>query len=176
MLFLLFAALVFEGYTAKRPANLLTSPNHGQPAGEPVLRADQPVVDLSHAEPAGARMPERTIALTFEDGPDPLWTPQVLDVLREHNAHATFFVVGANVMEHPELTRRIVAEGHEIGSHGFTHADFAGLPGWRRKLELGLTQHTLASVAGLRTGLFRPPYSTTPRELTGEALDRKSVV
>ncbi|GAB3414526.1 hypothetical protein GCM10027569_34980 [Flindersiella endophytica] len=171
LLFLLFAALVFQGYTAKRPANLLTSPAHDRSAGEPILPAGHPVVDLSHADPAGARMPERTIALTFEDGPDPLWTPRILDVLRKHDAHATFFVVGANVMEHPALTRRIVAEGHEIGSHGFTHADFAGLPGWRKRLELGLTQEALAGTAGVRTGLFRPPYSSTPQRLTGRAYD-----
>lgn len=60
-------------------------------------------------------MPRGTIALTFDDGPDPQWTPKILDVLARHRAHATFFQVGSQVNGHPELARRVLAEGHEIG-------------------------------------------------------------
>ncbi|MFI7604709.1 bifunctional polysaccharide deacetylase/glycosyltransferase family 2 protein [Micromonospora sp. NPDC049366] len=128
-------------------------------AGGPVLRLDGP-------DPISRAMPERTVALTFDDGPDPRWTPQVLDVLRRHHAHATFFVVGARVNEHPELVRRILAEGHEIGSHTFTHADLAGLPGWRRDLELALTRKSVAGATGREVTLFRPPFSSLPSELS----------
>ncbi|MER7888810.1 bifunctional polysaccharide deacetylase/glycosyltransferase family 2 protein [Micromonospora sp. NPDC094482] len=129
-------------------------------AGGPVLRLDRP-------EPVSRTMPDRTIALTFDDGPDPRWTPQVLDALRRHHAHATFFVVGARVNEHPELVRRILAEGHEIGSHTFTHADLASQPGWRRDLELSLTRKAIAGATGREVTLLRPPFSSLPSELTG---------
>ena len=81
------------------------------------------MLDLGGATPRSATAPKRTVALTFDDGPDPRWTPAVLDVLRRHGVHATFFVVGARVLEHPELSRRIVGEGHELGIHTFTHVD-----------------------------------------------------
>ena len=76
-----------------------------------------------------AAMPAGTVALTFDDGPDPRWTPQILDALREHGARATFFVVGSKVNRYPELARRIVADGHDIGVHTFTHADLTAVPG-----------------------------------------------
>ncbi|MEV4758900.1 bifunctional polysaccharide deacetylase/glycosyltransferase family 2 protein [Micromonospora sp. NPDC049559] len=150
----------------------------GHPAGaaaaapaDPGLTRGGPVVRLDGPTPVSRAMPARTIALTFDDGPDPEWTPRVLDVLRRHGAHATFFVVGSRVNEHPELARRIVAEGHELGSHTFTHPDLAVLPGWRRDLELGLTQNAIASATGRQVTLFRPPYSSGPGSLTGPDAD-----
>ncbi|GAA5018825.1 glycosyltransferase [Actinopolymorpha pittospori] len=116
-------------------------------------------------------MPARTIALTFEDGPDPRWTPQVLALLRRHNVHATFFLVGSKAAAHPGLTHRILAEGHDIGSHTYTHIDLAGAPGWRRALELTLTQRALAGVAGVNTYLFRPPYTSVPSALDATEYD-----
>ncbi|MFC0507495.1 bifunctional polysaccharide deacetylase/glycosyltransferase family 2 protein [Micromonospora costi] len=133
-------------------------------AGGPVLRLDQ-------SEPVTRAMPARTVALTFDDGPDPRWTPQVLDVLRRHHVHATFFVVGARVNEHPELVRRILAEGHEIGSHTFTHADLAAVPAWRRDLELSLTRKAVAAATGREVTLLRPPFSSVPSALDGPEYD-----
>ncbi|MEU4380538.1 bifunctional polysaccharide deacetylase/glycosyltransferase family 2 protein [Micromonospora echinofusca] len=128
--------------------------------GGPVLRLDQD-------RPISRAMPDRTVALTFDDGPDPRWTPQVLDALRRHGARATFFVVGARVNEHPELVRRILAEGHEIGSHSFTHADLGSAPDWRRDLELSLTRKAVAGAVGREVTLLRPPFSSQPSALTG---------
>ncbi|MEO3780745.1 bifunctional polysaccharide deacetylase/glycosyltransferase family 2 protein [Micromonospora sp. B11E3] len=125
-----------------------------------------PVLRLDDAKPVTRTMPARTIALTFDDGPDPRWTPQVLDLLRRHGAHATFFVVGARVNEHPELTRRILAEGHELGSHTFTHADLGSAPGWRQDLELSLTRKAIAGATGREVTLLRPPFSSVPAALT----------
>ncbi|MEU6012181.1 polysaccharide deacetylase family protein [Streptomyces sp. NPDC047453] len=102
----------------------------------------------------------RTIALTFDDGPDPVWTPRILDVLRRNHVHATFFVVGTEVVAHPELIRRIVAEGHQIGIHTFTHPDLAHLAPWQRSLELRETQLAVAGAAGVTTALLRPPFSS----------------
>ncbi|GII56943.1 bi-functional transferase/deacetylase [Planotetraspora thailandica] len=126
------------------------------------VRAGGPVVNMSGTRPQSLHVARRTVALTFDDGPDPKWTPQVLDVLRKHGATATFFVVGAHVAENPDLTRRIVAQGNEIGDHTYTHADVTTTPGWRTRLELSLTQKALAGTAGIHTRLVRMPYSSSP--------------
>ena len=68
---------------------------------------------------------ERKVALTFDDGPDPQYTPQILDALQQAGVHATFFIIGANGERHPELLRRIVDEGHELGNHTFTHPNIS---------------------------------------------------
>ncbi|WP_246178494.1 bifunctional polysaccharide deacetylase/glycosyltransferase family 2 protein [Actinomadura decatromicini] len=140
------------------------------PSGGPVpssVASGGPVVSVVDGAPRTRRTPPKTIALTFDDGPDPEWTPRVLDVLRRHGAHGTFFTVGARVAEHPALTRRILREGNEIGSHTYTHADLATVPAWRGRLELDLTQRALAGAAGVHTRLVRMPYSSRPDGLTG---------
>jgi cellulose synthase/poly-beta-1,6-N-acetylglucosamine synthase-like glycosyltransferase/peptidoglycan/xylan/chitin deacetylase (PgdA/CDA1 family) len=137
-----------------------TPPTQHVAGAGPVLRiaADGTVQD--GVMPAGA------VALTFDDGPDPQWTPQILDVLKLHHAHATFFVIGSKVNQYPDLVRRIVAEGHELGVHTFTHTELASAPQWRQRLELSLTQNAIAAATGRTTRLMRPPYSSTPDALT----------
>ncbi|MGW5669144.1 glycosyltransferase [Micromonospora sp. NPDC003776] len=121
-----------------------------------------PVLDARGAEPHSYRLPPRTIALTFDDGPDPTWTPRILDVLHRHHTPATFFVIGAQVARHPDLARRAVAEGHELGVHTFTHPDVTMLSGWRQRMEYAQTQMTIVDAAGVRTSLLRFPYSSVP--------------
>lgn len=110
----------------------------------------------------GGALPGR-VAITFDDGPDPEWTPQILDILRKHHAHATFFVLGANAENEPSLLRRIVAEGHELGSHTFTHGNLAMMPDSQIKLELNATQRVIQNATGRSTVLFRPPYDADSR-------------
>ena len=98
------------------------------------------------------------LALTFDDGPDPRWTPAILDILRQENVPATFFIVGKNGEAHPELIRRIVSDGHEIGNHTFTHPNLGEVPLSLTKLELTATQRLIESLTGRSTVLFRPPY------------------
>ena len=100
---------------------------------------------------------ERTVALTFDDGPDPVYTPQVLDVLARYDVQATFFVIGRRVDAHPELIRRIVAAGHAVGSHGYSHAILRGV--WPSEImtELEQSEVALYRAAGIRTRLFRHP-------------------
>jgi cellulose synthase/poly-beta-1,6-N-acetylglucosamine synthase-like glycosyltransferase/peptidoglycan/xylan/chitin deacetylase (PgdA/CDA1 family) len=125
-----------------------------------------PVIDAGQGRPRTVSPKARTIALTFDDGPDPVWTPRVLDLLKAQKVKATFFVVGTAVAAHPELARRIVAEGHQIALHTFTHADLSTASGWRRSLELRQSQLILAGATGVSTTLLRPPYSSEPDALT----------
>jgi peptidoglycan/xylan/chitin deacetylase (PgdA/CDA1 family) len=106
--------------------------------GGPVIRLDP------DGNVTTRSMASNVVALTFDDGPDPVWTPKILDVLAKHHAHATFFVIGSKVNEYPDLVRRMVAEGHEVGVHTFTHAELDTVPVWRRQLELTLCQNALA--------------------------------
>jgi cellulose synthase/poly-beta-1,6-N-acetylglucosamine synthase-like glycosyltransferase/peptidoglycan/xylan/chitin deacetylase (PgdA/CDA1 family)/spore germination protein YaaH len=98
------------------------------------------------------------IALTFDDGPDPKWTPAILDILKQENVPATFFVIGKNGQTYPDLMRRIVSDGHEIGNHTFTHPNLGEVPTSLTQLELNATQRLIESEVGRSTVLFRPPY------------------
>ena len=125
-----------------------------------------PVVAVGSNGVRSLAMPRRTIALTFDDGPDPRWTPQILAVLRRFGAHATFFEIGSSAAEQPALVHEILADGDEIGAHTYTHVDL-GTAGWRRAIELSLTQNALAGAAGIHTRLLRLPYSSEPDALDG---------
>jgi cellulose synthase/poly-beta-1,6-N-acetylglucosamine synthase-like glycosyltransferase/peptidoglycan/xylan/chitin deacetylase (PgdA/CDA1 family) len=119
-----------------------------------------PVVDARGGTVRTVAPADHTLALTFDDGPDPVWTPQILDVLRKHNVHATFFAVGSAAIDNPDLVRRIVAEGHEIGVHTLTHADLASATAWRQQLEVQGDQQAIAGLTGRAATLLRPPYSS----------------
>src|ERR1700688_4722672 len=99
------------------------------------------------------------VALTFDDGPDPDWTPKILDVLKREHAPATFFLIGHQADRFASITSRIYNEGHEIGNHTFYHPDISDLSDTMVELELNLTESLFASRLGIRTHLFRPPYS-----------------
>jgi cellulose synthase/poly-beta-1,6-N-acetylglucosamine synthase-like glycosyltransferase/peptidoglycan/xylan/chitin deacetylase (PgdA/CDA1 family) len=98
------------------------------------------------------------IALTFDDGPDQRWTPRILDILKQENVPATFFVMGKNGQANPDLLRREVNEGHELGNHTFTHPNLGEIPGRITDLELNATQRLIESITSRSTVLFRPPY------------------
>jgi cellulose synthase/poly-beta-1,6-N-acetylglucosamine synthase-like glycosyltransferase/peptidoglycan/xylan/chitin deacetylase (PgdA/CDA1 family) len=128
--------------------------------GGPVIAARGGVRTLAPAQ--------KTIALTFDDGPDPVWTPRILDVLRANHVHATFFVVGEAVIAHPELVRRILEDGNEIGVHTLTHADLGSQPEWRRQLELVGGQQAVIDATGMSASLLRPPYSSENSAVTDD--------
>ncbi|RII19825.1 Poly-beta-1,6-N-acetyl-D-glucosamine synthase [Streptomyces sp. YIM 130001] len=120
-----------------------------------------PVIDARDGDkPRGLSVPDHKLVLTFDDGPDPEWTPKVLDKLKEHHAHGVFFVTGTMASRYPDLVERMVKEGHEVGLHTFNHPDLSYQSKSRIDWELSQNQLTLAGAAGVRTSLFRPPYSS----------------
>jgi cellulose synthase/poly-beta-1,6-N-acetylglucosamine synthase-like glycosyltransferase/peptidoglycan/xylan/chitin deacetylase (PgdA/CDA1 family) len=102
--------------------------------------------------------PDKVVALTFDDGPDPKWTPEILDVLKAKNVKATFFIVGANAEANPEIVQRIVTDGHEVGNHTFTHPNLAETPVEAVSIELSATQRLFQALTGRSLRIFRPPY------------------
>lgn len=120
-----------------------------------------PVIDArGTAKPTSLDIPQHKLVLTFDDGPDPTWTPKVLDQLRKYHAHGVFFVTGANAARYPGLIKRMVDEGHEVGLHTFNHPDLSYQSHARIDWELAQNQLALEGAAGIRTSLFRPPYSS----------------
>jgi peptidoglycan/xylan/chitin deacetylase (PgdA/CDA1 family)/GT2 family glycosyltransferase len=112
-------------------------------------------------EPTVRHLPDRTLALTFADGPDPAWTPAVLAMLAKHHVRATFFVTGAHAAENPDLVKQIVDEGHEIGNRTATGIDLRQVGDHRIQLELQATDLVLAGAAGIMTNLVQPPSMAT---------------
>jgi len=110
------------------------------------------------------------VALTFDDGPDPIFTPRILDILGQYGVPATFFVIGENAERYPGLIRRELEEGHEIGNHTFTHPNMAAVTDRRAVLELNTTQRVLEATIGRSTLLFRPPYNADAEPVSGEEL------
>ncbi len=112
-----------------------------------------------------------TVALTFDDGPDPRYTGAILDILRDKGVPATFFVIGKNALRQPALMQRIFDEGHDIGNHTFSHVNLLGRSSAEIELELTATQRILESHLGVRTSLFRAPYNGDDFEVTPSGLD-----
>lgn len=114
---------------------------------------------------------ENKVALTFDDGPDIRFTPQVLDVLNQYQVPATFFLMGARAAEHTDIVRRTQAEGHAIGNHSYWHPNLTEVSLERVHWEVASTEEALAQILGYRPRLFRPPYGALNRqivELLGE--------
>jgi len=104
----------------------------------------------------------RNICLTFDDGPDPVMTPKILDILKKHNIKATFFLIGASCLKHPEIVKRIHLEGHAIGCHTFNHHYLFPFYSLKKiKQELIETNTLIKSITSKDVSLFRPPFGVT---------------
>ncbi|WP_245573188.1 bifunctional polysaccharide deacetylase/glycosyltransferase family 2 protein [Amycolatopsis benzoatilytica] len=159
----LSCALLIEGYTQHRFGSTPDGAGQSQGSSGQVpasVSAGGPVVSLENGQPRTARPRAGTVALTFDDGPDPEWTPKILEVLRKHQVHATFFMVGTQVVAEPGLVQQVVGDGHEVGVHTFTHPNLGLIPAWQRTVQLRETQLALAGATGRTTTLLRPPYSS----------------
>jgi len=118
----------------------------------PTSRAFLPMVSRADAH-------NNTVALTFDDGPHPTGTPAILDILAEHHVLAAFFVIGENARRHPDLIRRMHAEGHLVCNHSFDHASLGSLRGPAYWLDqLRRTDNAIHDAVGLTPACFRPPW------------------
>jgi peptidoglycan/xylan/chitin deacetylase (PgdA/CDA1 family) len=107
----------------------------------------------------------RTVALTFDDGPSAKLTPQLLDMLKARGIHATFFVVGQNAAEYPDILKRAVAEGHEIGNHSWSHPQLTRLSAAGFTAQIEKTNAAIRAAIGHDPVLIRPPYGATNAKL-----------
>ncbi len=112
----------------------------------------------------------KEVVLTFDDGPDPTYTPQILDILDKNHIKGSFFIVGENAVLHPALIKRMYKEGHEIGSHTFTHPDVASTSSLQTKMELNANQRLFQEITGHSMNLFRPPYEADAEPTTRSEL------
>ncbi|GAB2788509.1 glycosyltransferase [Streptomyces chlorus] len=166
----LAAMLMLRGYTHNEilADHRVQAPAPTDKVPEKILGGG-PVIDARGGRTESLSVPDRRMVLTFDDGPDPVWTPRVLDVLKKHDAHAVFFVTGTMASRHPDLVQRMVDEGHELGLHTFNHPDLSLQSKKRIDWELSQNQLAITGAAGVRTSLFRPPYSSF-----SAAMDNKS--
>ncbi|WP_405496444.1 bifunctional polysaccharide deacetylase/glycosyltransferase family 2 protein [Streptomyces sp. NBC_00096] len=121
-----------------------------------------PILRFRDGRAQSVSVPDKTIVLTFDDGPDPTWTPQVLKILEENDVPGTFFLVGSMVARNPGIVKDLVDQGSEVGIHTFTHVDLSYQSSERVTREIEQTQLALAGAAGITTTLFRAPYSSQP--------------
>jgi cellulose synthase/poly-beta-1,6-N-acetylglucosamine synthase-like glycosyltransferase/peptidoglycan/xylan/chitin deacetylase (PgdA/CDA1 family) len=115
---------------------------------------------------------DRRVALTFDDGPDPRWTREIIEVLDRENVTATFFVTGDSVAQHPEVLEEIHDAGFEIGNHTFSHPNLTLIPDWQVDLQVDMTESAISGAIGTRPRLLRPPYSAIPEAVTVDDEDR----
>ncbi|MCZ8516188.1 polysaccharide deacetylase family protein [Paenibacillus filicis] len=127
------------------------------PAPQPVPPAAQPLVKEA-----------RLAALTFDDGPDAKYTPKVLDILKQYDVKATFFVVGVQLSKYPEVLRRMHEEGHAIGNHSWDHKDLSKLPAPAINKELKDTDDLIARTIGASSPLVRAPYGAVSDTLKAD--------
>ncbi len=155
----------FEGFVT-HTIGRSSEPHTGANAAAPLVGSRALVTArggrLRSAQPA----PGKRIALTFDDGPDPKWTPRVAAVLRREHVPGAFFVVGSEAARHPDVVQMLARDGHELGNHTFTHAALSTGAGWMRRSQLDLTEAVLVGLTGRFSRLVRPPYSATPDAVT----------
>ncbi len=97
--------------------------------------------------------------MSFDDGPDPTWTPKILDILKKYKVSATFLMIGQEAQNNVRLMQRVYREGHEIGNHTWSHPDISEISNGTLDLELNLTERLFAAKLGVQPVYFRPPYS-----------------
>jgi peptidoglycan/xylan/chitin deacetylase (PgdA/CDA1 family) len=147
-LFNLACLAVAEDTTAASPT----------PSASPVPSPETPSTAVKPATWFSVNVDGPYIAMTFDDGPSPETTPRLLDILKERNIKATFFMIGQNAERNPAIVKRILAEGHEIGNHSWTHPQLSKLSDDRVTEEINKTQDAIKNASGYTPVLLRPPY------------------
>lgn len=156
------------------PAAAVASANVPSPAASPTPPPPAPEGTWSQV-----RVNDPYIAITFDDGPHPTLTPQLLDMLAQRHIHATFFIVGQMAKEHPEILQRALREGHEIANHSFTHPNLAKMSDDGVRRELNGTKDVITNAVNRPVTLMRPPYgslSNAQRKWVHEDLGYKIIL
>ena len=136
-----------------------SQPERGQPwIAEPT---PTPSVAPAKASYSSCQVDGFSIAMTFDDGPHPTLTPRLLDMLKERGIKATFFLIGQNATEYPDIVRLIAAEGHEIGNHSWSHPQLTRLNPTALRQEIERTSWTIVELIGKPILVIRPPYGAT---------------
>jgi cellulose synthase/poly-beta-1,6-N-acetylglucosamine synthase-like glycosyltransferase/peptidoglycan/xylan/chitin deacetylase (PgdA/CDA1 family) len=164
-LVLLGALITFQGFCT-HTIGAGTEASADLQAGAP-LNGSRPLL-VARGEELRSPQPDpgKRIALSFDDGPDPPWTPKILELLRRERVPGTFFMIGSQAARHPDLVRDVERAGEEIGNHTFTHAGMSTGPGWLRRAEVELTEAVLVGITGHYPRFIRPPYSATSDAVT----------
>ncbi len=159
----LFAVVAFQGFAT----HTIGPGTEGSQAASAPLANARPVLAGrgSHLVPI-APPPGRRVALTFDDGPNPKWTPAIANELRRAGVPATFFLIGSEAARYPGVVRALVRDGDQLGNHTFTHVFLSGVPSWEGRLQIQLTEAVISGITGHYTRLLRPPYSATPDAIT----------
>ena len=160
-LLVVLAVILFEGIVT-HTIGASSEPTLQAGAPAPLLH-ERPILRATGDGKLGSRQPQpgRRIALTFDDGPDPKWTPKIAAVLKQQGVPGTFFVVGSQAARNRDQLRKLVADGNELGNHTFTHTSLSDGPMWQRRSQLDLTEGVIVGATGRFTRLVRPPYSAT---------------
>ncbi|MEI7634455.1 MAG: glycosyltransferase [bacterium] len=148
------AGAIFEVVSRPAPGRiaLQDDPEHQTISAEQYLELPSPFIVRRYGN-----QPKKVL-LSFDDGPDQIYTPQILDILDQEEVRATFFIIGINAQKNLEIVRRMFDEGHEIGNHTFTHPDLSKVSSQRVGFELSATRRLIECVTGHSTVLFRPPF------------------
>ena len=176
-----FAFLILPGMATAK-AQLPARPDDGLPsavAPDPTMptQPHQPsavVVPAAPEPPPAPRKPSYNscnvdgsyVAITFDDGPHPKLTPRLLDILKERGLKATFYVIGQNVVQYPEIMQRMVAEGHEIGNHSYSHPVLTKCSAAKLGEEISKTNEAIQQASGVKPTTMRPPYGATNSAVT----------
>ncbi|PZD95750.1 polysaccharide deacetylase family protein [Paenibacillus sambharensis] len=138
---------------------------HEEQVREP---APMSLADLSRKYPStfvlSGSKGQREVAMTFDDAPDAVFTPLVLDALKKAGVKATFFCVGNRIEAHPDVMRRIVAEGHVVGNHSYSHPNLPKLSDARFREEIQKTDKLIKAYTGYAPSFIRPPYGNITEE------------
>lgn len=152
--------------SAKDKAEVKTSPNtdyrtpsvSGPALRNPNMSLSSDISGATGVSYSQVRTQLPYIAMTYDDGPHPQNTPRLLDMLRQRNIKATFYVIGRSVNQYPHIARRIVAEGHEIGNHTWSHPNLTKLSDSAVRKELNTTRDAIVAACGVQPRTMRPPY------------------
>lgn len=137
------------------------APANTPPTGDTIFVSKPATPALRKSAYNECRVDGPYIAMTFDDGPDPKNTPKLLDMLKARGLKATFFVVGTNAAGYPEILQRMVAEGHEIGNHSWSHPSLTKLGSENVRSQMERTSQAVFQATGVRPVVMRPPYGAT---------------